>query len=115
MTGRDFDRWEARHAQPIATQIVDIVRQGVRVLATRDQVPITEAQVDERARNIAAGILASFDLYCPEYGSITIRAHKESGRWTARLLDVPDVAANAESLGTALLDLAIAYQRMRAR
>ena len=42
--------------------LVDDVAQGVRVLRTRDGVPLTDAQIADRARNIAAALLGNYRI-----------------------------------------------------
>ncbi len=46
----------------IVERLVSDVAEGVRVLVTRDKIPLTEAQVLERARGIASSILGNYDL-----------------------------------------------------
>jgi hypothetical protein len=38
-------------------EAVAVIADGIRVLRTRDGVPLTEEQVIERARNIATGLM----------------------------------------------------------
>ncbi len=40
-----------------ATETIRVVADGLRVLRTRDGVPLTEEQIMERARNIATGLM----------------------------------------------------------
>jgi hypothetical protein len=42
--------------RPDPAMVVDVVAEGLRVLRTRDGVPLTEDMILERARNIAAGL-----------------------------------------------------------
>lgn len=42
--------------------LVDDVAQGVRVLRTRDGVALTDAQIADRARNIAAALLGNYRI-----------------------------------------------------
>ncbi|HXJ22104.1 MAG TPA: hypothetical protein VMT03_17915 [Polyangia bacterium] len=41
---------------------VEIVADGLRVLRTRDAVPLTDEQIVERARNIITGLLGAYHL-----------------------------------------------------
>lgn len=43
------------HAEAMA--LVPVIADGIRVLRTRDGVPLTEEQIEERARNIATGLM----------------------------------------------------------
>lgn len=43
------------HAE--ALEAVRVIADGIRVLRTRDGVPLTEDQISERARNIATGLM----------------------------------------------------------
>lgn len=45
-----------RREREEAEETVAIVADGLRVLRTRDGVPLTDDMIDERARNIAAGL-----------------------------------------------------------
>lgn len=47
--------WRASEREQ-AAEAVAIIADGLRVLRTRDGVPLTEDQVMERARNIAMGL-----------------------------------------------------------
>ncbi len=40
-----------------AQAAVPVIADGIRVLRTRDGVPLTEEQIEERARNIATGLM----------------------------------------------------------
>jgi hypothetical protein len=40
-----------------AMEAVAVIAGGIRVLRTRDGVALTDAQIDERARNIATGLM----------------------------------------------------------
>jgi len=42
--------------RPDPAMVADVVAEGLRVLRTRDGVPLTEDMILERARNIAAGL-----------------------------------------------------------
>lgn len=50
----DLER--ARREREEAEETVAVVADGLRVLRTRDGVPLTDEMIDERARNIAAGL-----------------------------------------------------------
>lgn len=50
------DLVRARRERAEAEETVAIVADGLRVLRTRDGVPLTDDMIDERARNIAAGL-----------------------------------------------------------
>jgi hypothetical protein len=41
---------------------VDDVAEGIRVLATRDGVKVSEEQIVERARNIVAGLMGNYSI-----------------------------------------------------
>ncbi len=43
-------------------RLIDIVAAGVRVLRTRDGVPVSEEQCTERARNIVSAVVVTFEL-----------------------------------------------------
>jgi len=43
------------------TMVADVA-QGVRVLRTRDGVPLTDAQIADRARNIVAALLGNYRI-----------------------------------------------------
>jgi hypothetical protein len=45
---------DSRHE---ANETIRIVADGIRVLRTRDGVPLSEEQIIERARNIATGLM----------------------------------------------------------
>jgi len=47
--------------QTIAKLLADVAA-GIRVLATRDGVALTEKQVAERARNIVAGLMGNYRI-----------------------------------------------------
>lgn len=46
----------------LAQRLLRDVAAGIAVLATRDGVPLTEAQVEERARNIVQGLMGNYDI-----------------------------------------------------
>lgn len=52
---------KARAVETVAALINDVAA-GVRVLRDRDQVPLTEAQVADRARNIVTGLIGNYDI-----------------------------------------------------
>ena len=43
-------------------RLIDIVASGIRILRTRDGVPVTDAQCTERARNIVSAVIVTFEL-----------------------------------------------------
>ena len=43
-------------------RLIDIVASGIRILRTRDGVPVTDAQCLERARNIVSAVVVTFEL-----------------------------------------------------
>lgn len=46
----------------VPTRLVAYIAEGIHVLARRDSIPITHAQCEERARNIATHLLTEFDI-----------------------------------------------------
>jgi hypothetical protein len=42
--------------------LLDDVAAGIRVLHTRDGIDVSEAQVQERARNIVAGLIGNYSI-----------------------------------------------------
>jgi len=51
-----------REALVTVAALVSDVSAGLRVLRTRDGVPLTEAQVSDRARNIVAGLIGNYRI-----------------------------------------------------
>jgi hypothetical protein len=49
----------------IAEYVVDTIANGLLVLRTRDKSPITNEQINERARNIATVLLATLCIEKP--------------------------------------------------
>jgi hypothetical protein len=47
---------------PTIRLLLQDVAEGLRVLRTRDGVPLTNEQIIERARNIVAGLLGNFSI-----------------------------------------------------
>ncbi len=46
-------------------QLVEDIAAGVRVLRTRDGLPVSEFQVMDRARNIVAGLVGNYRIEAP--------------------------------------------------
>ena len=46
--------------------LMSVVSDGLRVLRSRDGVLISDAQIDERARNITAAVLGLLDVTVPD-------------------------------------------------
>lgn len=63
------DLARARREREEAMQTVAIVADGLRVLRTRDGVPLTEDMIEERARNIAAGLIGMVPLAGVRFGA----------------------------------------------
>lgn len=49
-------------SRQVAALLVADIAEGVRVLRTRDGVPLTDEQVDDRARNIVAGLVGNYAI-----------------------------------------------------
>ena len=65
--------------------LVVIVGDGIRILRTRDGVPLTDEQINERARNIVAALVGNYDVKeiietCSDYGAEVIGFHACQGR-----------------------------------
>lgn len=46
----------------LASEIVEDIAAGIRVLRTRDGIDLQEDQIYERARNIAAGLIVNYEV-----------------------------------------------------
>ena len=47
---------------PTLFRLVRDISEGIRVLATRDGVPLTEAQILDRAANIVMGLMGNYRI-----------------------------------------------------
>lgn len=63
---RDTSRARSKAAPapslPTVRSLLRDVAEGIRVLQTRDGVPLSEDQIEERARNIVAGLLGNYRI-----------------------------------------------------
>jgi len=55
---RDNRKAEEARMRPRVREMLDVIRAGVKILATRDGLPITDEHVDERARTITQTLLS---------------------------------------------------------
>lgn len=46
----------------LVAQLVEDIAAGIRVLRTRDGMPLSESQVLDRARNIVSGLLGNYTI-----------------------------------------------------
>lgn len=54
---------ESKHAAAVLNEaLMDDVTAGLRVLVTRDGVPLTETAIRERAANIVAGLVGNYQI-----------------------------------------------------
>lgn len=51
-----------RRAEALNRSLMDDVSAGLRVLVTRDGVPLTEVAIRERAANIVAGLVGNYQI-----------------------------------------------------
>lgn len=46
----------------LVTELMADIAAGLRVLRTRDELPLSEAQIEERARNVVAGLVENYRI-----------------------------------------------------
>ena len=80
---------------PTVRLLLQDVADGIRVLLTRDGIPLSDDQIEERARNIVAGLLGNYRIT-----SLEVREPKPSGSLTQMdLLEQLERRAEARNNG----------------